>query len=167
MRELGLMPCQPKPWRVTTLAAEHPERTPDLMRHDFTANAPGRKRVGDITYVHTWAGIPVSRHSYRLSHQSRHRLGDSRTHENIPYIRRHENFCQEHPLADDCVFHSARGSQYASREFRYQLHAMGITSPVGRIGVCWDNAMAESFFGAFKNELVHHTAFPTDRKSVV
>ena len=40
---------------------------------------------------------------------------------------------------------------------------LGVKPSVGRTGVCWDNALAESFFGALKNELVHRTAFPTRR----
>jgi transposase InsO family protein len=57
MRELGLVPCQPRPWRVTTLADDVAPETPDLMDRDFTADAPGRKLVSDITYIHTWAGF--------------------------------------------------------------------------------------------------------------
>lgn len=56
MRELDLRPCQPKPWRpVTTQAAGH-HRIPDLVRRDFTAGAPGRKLVGDVTYISTRQG---------------------------------------------------------------------------------------------------------------
>jgi transposase InsO family protein len=57
MRELGLVPCQPRPWRVTTIADDSAPSTPDLMARDFTADAPGRKLVSDITYIHTWAGF--------------------------------------------------------------------------------------------------------------
>ncbi|MFE2473034.1 integrase core domain-containing protein [Streptomyces mirabilis] len=52
-------------------------------------------------------------------------------------------------------------SQYTSRELRCKLNSLGLRASVGRTGVCWDNAMAESFFGALKNELVHRTTFPT------
>jgi transposase InsO family protein len=51
-------------------------------------------------------------------------------------------------LTDGCVFHSDRGSQYTSQEFRKKLDGMNIKPSVGRTGVCWYNAMAESFFGA-------------------
>jgi putative transposase len=50
MRELGLVPCQPKPWRPTTTVAGDAGEVPDLVRRDFTATAPGTKLVGDITY---------------------------------------------------------------------------------------------------------------------
>jgi transposase InsO family protein len=57
MRELGLVPCQPHPWRLTTVSDAAVPATPDLVARDFTADAPGRKLVGDITYVATWQGF--------------------------------------------------------------------------------------------------------------
>ena len=56
MRELGLEPCQPKPWRhsLTEQGAAGP--IPDLVNRDFSAGKPGEKMVGDITYIQTWQG---------------------------------------------------------------------------------------------------------------
>jgi hypothetical protein len=57
MRELGLEPCQPRPWRVSLTEGDGQEHDiPDLVARDFTADAPGRKMVGDITYS---AQLPV------------------------------------------------------------------------------------------------------------
>ena len=57
MRELGLQPCQPRPWRVSLTEQDDREhRIPDLLEQDFTADAPGKKLVGDITYIPTWEG---------------------------------------------------------------------------------------------------------------
>jgi putative transposase len=56
MRELGLVPCQPRPFRpVTTVAGDTPP-APDLLGGDFRTHAPGTKLVGDITYIPTWQG---------------------------------------------------------------------------------------------------------------
>jgi transposase InsO family protein len=63
-------------------------------------------------------------------------------------------------LADGAVFHSDRGSQYTSDQFARHLNALNLTGSMGRTGV-WDNAMAESFFAAIKNELVYRTVFHT------
>ena len=56
MRQLGLVACQPRPWRTTTIGDDEQSTTPDLVNRDFTAEAPGCKLVGDITYIPTWAG---------------------------------------------------------------------------------------------------------------
>ena len=78
MRELGLEPCQPKPWRrsLTEQGAAGP--IPDLVNRDFTARQPGEKMVGDITYIFTWAGLALSRHRHRLRDQESRWMGDGR-----------------------------------------------------------------------------------------
>jgi transposase InsO family protein len=161
MRELGLVPCQPQPWRVTTVADDSALSTPDLMARDFTADAPGRKLVSDITYVHTWAGFlylatVIDCHTKAVAGWA---MAD---HMKASLITDALDMAARNiKLAEGCVFHSDRGSQYTSRELRNRLGALGLRASVGRTGVCWDNAMAESFFGALKNELVYRTSFPT------
>jgi putative transposase len=57
MRELGLEPCQPKPWRRSLTEQDgQAGPIPDLVNRDFTAEKPGDKMVGDITYIWTWEG---------------------------------------------------------------------------------------------------------------
>jgi len=56
MRELDLNPCQPRPFRPPTTLAGDAGSIPDLVARDFTADAPGTKLVGDITYLPTWQG---------------------------------------------------------------------------------------------------------------
>ena len=56
MRELGLVPCQPRPWRPSTTQQGQAGPIPDLVARDFGAAAPGEKMVGDITYIPTWQG---------------------------------------------------------------------------------------------------------------
>ncbi|MFD4948579.1 IS3 family transposase [Streptomyces sp. NPDC058409] len=161
MRELGLVPCQPRPWRATTIADDAAPAMPDLLVRDFTADAPGRKLVSDITYVHTWAGFlylatVIDCHTKAVvgwamaDHMKTSLISDA-----LDMAARNID------LAEGCIFHSDRGSQYTSRELRCKLISLGLRASVGRTGVCWDNAMAESFFGALKNELVHRTTFPT------
>jgi putative transposase len=50
--------------------------------------------------------------------------------------------------------------QYTSAEFARFCQANSVRTSVGRTGVCWDNAAAESFFGALKNEMYYRQAFP-------
>jgi transposase InsO family protein len=56
---------------------------------------------------------------------------------------------------------SDRGSNYTSSQFAATLAALGIRQSVGRTGICYDNAMAESFFAVLKNERLHRTEYPT------
>lgn len=63
--------------------------------------------------------------------------------------------------AQEAIFHSDHGTQYTSQEFGDYCVDNGFTQSMGRTGVCWDNAIAESFFSSLKNEMYHHYAFPT------
>jgi len=62
---------------------------------------------------------------------------------------------------DDLLWHSDRGSQYASGSHRELLAKHHIKQSMSRKGNCWDNAVAESFFHSLKTELVHHYDFET------
>ena len=58
MRDLGLVACQPRPWRPTTTVAGDPSSTPDLLMLDEPCDTPATKLVGDITYIRTSQGWP-------------------------------------------------------------------------------------------------------------
>ena len=64
-------------------------------------------------------------------------------------------------IEPEAVFHSDRGSVYSSRRYRTVVTGLGMRSSMGRTGVCWDNALAESFFSALKNERVYRTVYAT------
>jgi putative transposase len=68
---------------------------------------------------------------------------------------------RNYELRPDAIFHSDRGSNYTSYQFGHTLETLGIRQSVGRTGICYDNAMAESFFANLKNERVHRTVYPT------
>lgn len=57
-------------------------------------------------------------------------------------------------LGPAAIFHSDRGTQYTSAAFQRQCAALGVTQSMGATGVCWDNAVAESFFATLKSDLV-------------
>ncbi len=74
MRELGLVACQPRPWRPSTTKQGQAGPIPDLVNRDFSAAAPGEKMVGDITYIPTWeAARPASVPGGRWEIITRHR----------------------------------------------------------------------------------------------
>lgn len=162
MRELGLVACQPRPWRHgLTEAAAAPAPIPDLVRRDFTAAAPGQKMVGDITYIPTWEGwlylaTVLDCHTKAVIGWA---TGDNYKTPLISTAIRMA--ARNHHLAPDAIFHSDRGSNYTSTEFADVLNGLGIRQSVGRTGICYDNAMAESFFAVLKTERVRRTQYPT------
>jgi putative transposase len=161
MRQLDLVACQPRPWKTTTAADPAAPVIPDLVRRDFTAPAPGVKLVGDITYIHTWEGwlylaTVIDCHTKAVIGWS---MAD---HYRTPLINAAITMAAGNiDLRPGCIFHSDRGSNYTSADFARTLRSLDAHQSVGRTGVCWDNAMAESFFGALKNELVYRTSFAT------
>ena len=64
-------------------------------------------------------------------------------------------------VARNAIFHSDRGTQYTSAEFADFCKKHGVRRSLGRTGVCWDNAVAEAFFAALKNDLYHRYRWPT------
>ena len=162
MRELGLESCQPRPWRFNLTEGDGQEHAiPDRVRRDFTAGAPGQKMVGDITYIPTWQGwlylaTVIDCHTKAVIGWA---TGDNYK---TPLIEKAiEMAARGHLLAAGAIFHSDRGSNYTSREFACTLKKYNLRQSVGRTGICYDNAMAESFFAALKNERVHRTEYPT------
>lgn len=155
MRDLGLQAAGPRAKVRTTVPAQDLDARPDLLRRDFTADEPGRKWCGDITYVRTWTGF-----IYLAT------VLDCCTKKVVGYAmadHMHTSLvCQAIDMAvrrcpveeGVTVFHSDRGSQYTSQRFLDHLKGYGIRPSVGRTGVCWDNAWAESFNATLKNESV-------------
>ena len=161
MRAAGLTPVQVRRRRGLTMADAAAGPVPDLVGRDFTATAPGAKMVGDITQIDTGEG-PLFLASV-IDCFSKSVLGwavDDRYPASL-VCAAVEMAAGRVVLPDGAIFHSDRGSQYTSREFAATLRVHGVRQSVGRTGICFDNAMAESFFGKLKTELVHHRAFAT------
>lgn len=160
MRHEGLVACQPRPFRITTEAdAEAASTMPDLVKRDFTADRPGVKFVGDVTYIHTWQGFiylatVIDCYSKKVVGWS---IADHmRTDLVADALKNAATTTLIEPLA---IWHSDRGSVYTSADFRALVTGLGMRSSMGRTGVCWDNSMAESFFSMLKNELVYRTVY--------
>jgi putative transposase len=166
MRELGLKGCQPRAYKTTTQPDPDATGQPaDLVNRDFTADTPGTKLVGDISYIRTWAGWLYL--ATVIDCCTREVVGWSMaTHMRTSLV------CDALSMAagrgglqPDAIFHSDRGSQYTSAEFAVHLRVLNLRGSMGRIGQCWDNALAESFFSSLKNELVYRTVFATHAKA--
>lgn len=88
MRERGLAAVQPRAYKTTTVADNHAEYPTDAIGRDFTAQAPGDRLVGDITYLRTGQGWGVPGHRDRSVHPDGGGLGDRRAHARQPGLRR-------------------------------------------------------------------------------
>jgi len=160
MRELGLRACQPRAYKRTTVPGEEPVTSPDLIGRDFTAAGPGTRLVGDITYLRTGEGwlylatvIDLATKmvtGWQLAGHMRTSLVTDALNMAITHGR----------VQPGAIFHSDKGAQYTSAEFARFCQANGLRTSTGRTGVCWDNAAAESFFGALKNEMSYRQSLP-------
>lgn len=161
MRELGLAAVQPRAYKRTTVAGQDAVAAPDLLGRDFSADAPAQRLVGDITYLRTGEGwlylatvIDLATRmvvGWQLAAHMRTALVTDALQMAID--GGHVN--------PDAIFHSDRGAQYTSAEFHAFTTKNRIRRSLGRTGVCWDNAAAESFFAALKNEMYYRQSFPT------
>lgn len=166
MRELGLDPvCSRKPGPRTTVPSA--SDLPDLVRRDFTATEVGVKLVGDITYIPTWDGWVYLATVLDCATKKvvGYALADHmRTELIIDAIRMAARNVEIRK--EVTIFHSDRGSQYTSQDFQVYCDQLGIRRSVGRTGICYDNAWAESFNATLKVELVHRTIYPTRRHAI-
>jgi len=165
MRELGIFGIQPRSKKRTTIPAEDVVTRPDLLRRDFTADRPGVRFVGDITYLRTgegWLYLATVIDLFNrevvgwsmAEHMRTELIGDALT-----MAHTHGR------IEPGALFHSDRGSQYTSDEYAKLAKDLGVRLSVGRTGVCWDNSVAESWFSMLKNEMYHRQSFTTRRRA--
>jgi len=165
MRELDLVPCQPRPWRHSLTEQGQAGPIPDLVNRDFSAGKPGEKMVGDITYIPTWEGWLYL--ALVIDCATRMIVGWAMDDNyKTPLITVAITMAARNAdLPEGAIFHSDRGSNYTSAEFAGALESLGIRQSVGRTGICFDNALAESVNGTLKVELVHRTVYATRQKA--
>jgi transposase InsO family protein len=160
MRAAGLQGRHPKAWRKTTVAGQRPVAAPDLVQRNFTAAAANTAWVGDITYVKTWDGwaylaTVIDLHSRAVVGWA---IADHmRTSLVIDALDMAITHRKPHP---GVIFHADRGTQYTSNEFADFCAVNDIRRSLGRTGICYDNAVAESFFATYKKELIHTRPWP-------
>ena len=161
MRAADLQPKQKRAYKRTTIQDPEAEPAGDLVRRDFTAVRPGQRLVGDITYIAV--GTRFGYLATVIDCYSKAIVGwafDDHMRATLPIEALHMA-ARNHALEAACIFHSDRGTQYTSKDFRKALKSLRMRGSMGRTGVCWDNAMAESAFASIKNELTHHARYET------
>ncbi|CAA9457442.1 MAG: Mobile element protein [uncultured Rubrobacteraceae bacterium] len=164
MRRSGLFGCGGRRKKVrTTLRSrtEHTPPAPDLVKRNFTPEAPDRLWVADITYVRTWEGWLYL--SFVLDTYSRRIVGWSMAnHLKTDLVLDALNMAiyTRRPSPGLIHHHSDRGSQYTSVEFGGRLREEGLLPSMGSVADAYDNSMAESFISTLKRELIHRHSWP-------
>jgi putative transposase len=161
MQAAGLQGRHPKPWKRTTIAGDAPVPAPDLIGRDFTAEAVNQRWCGDITHIKTWDGWAYLATVIDL--HSRAVVGWAiAEHMRTELVTAALNMALAHrDPPKDVIFHSDRGTQYTSTIFAEYCTQNGIRRSLGRTGICYDNAVSESFFATYKKELIHTRPWPT------
>jgi putative transposase len=152
-----------KPAKVrTTIPAEDSAPMPDLIGRNFAPAEPDVAWVGDITYIRTGQGWLYLASVLDLG--SRRLLGYSMAdHMRTELVSDALEMAigARGGQAEGIIFHGDRGAQYMSGDYRQLVVDHGMRQSVGRTGVCWDNAVAESFWSSLKRECVHRHRFTT------
>lgn len=149
----------------TTDSNHNNEIAPNILDRDFYASNPDEKYVGDITYIQTtqgWLYLATVIDLY-----SRKIVGWS-IDENMKtslIIDALEMAIITRKPNKGLIFHSDRGTQYASNSFKQLLKKNNITQSMSRSGNCWDNAVAESFFHTLKTELFYQESLKNKSKT--
>jgi transposase InsO family protein len=161
MRKLGLNSVHPRPYRRTTVQAAEPSTLVDLVGRQFSPAAPDMVWYGDITYVKTWNGWAYI--ASVIDGYSRKVVGwaiENHMRTELVTAALAMAIAQRRP-PDGVIFHADRGSQYTSREFVDFCQKNGVRNSVGKTGICYDNAAAESFWATLKKEHIHLHPFDT------
>ena len=164
MRELGLRGVSPRKFRVTTDSNHQHPIAENVLARNFEAQLPNQKWVTDITYVWTsegWLYLATVMDLYSRRIVGWSAADHMRTELCLDALRM---AIKQRTKVDGLVQHSDRGVQYASDDYRAALKAHGIECSMSRRANCWDNAVAESFFGTLKNELIYRRPW-LDRES--
>lgn len=161
MREAGIRSKVVKRFKATTQSKHSLPVADNLLQRDFTAVAPNRAWVSDITYLWTREGwlylcVVLDLWDRKVVGWS---MGERLVAELAVDALSKAVMLRRPP--DGLLFHSDRGSQYASEAFRAELGRCKMVQSMSRKGDCWDNAVAESFFGILKRELVYHETYGT------
>lgn len=169
MRRQGLVARRIRRRNGLTKQDKTAPKFPDLVKRNFTATAPNRKWVGDMTEIPTESGQKLYLATV-IDLYSRRLLGAAMSvHPDAALacaaikmavaarggreaIRREEE-------AERVIFHTDRGSTYTAGDFTTLCRKLGIRQSMGRVGSCFDNAAAEAFFSSLEWEVLSRNQF--------
>ena len=162
MSHAGIRSIRVGKFKVKTTDSNHNLAVADnILDRKFEVEKPNAVWVGDITYIHTREGVLYLAGVMDLF--SRRVVGYSMAEhvrtELVSDAMKMALALRLYP--EQLLFHSDRGSQYASCEFRGLLESSGVAASMSGAGDCYDNAVIESFWSNLKKELVFHCQFET------
>ena len=165
MKDLNLKVKMKRRYKNTTDSNHNLPIAPNILNRDFYASNPDEKYVGDITYISTGEGwlylaTVIDLYSRKVVGWS---MADtmkvSLVNDALKMAIKHRN------PPKGLLWHTDRGSQYASYSHKDLLKQHGIVQSMSRKGNCWDNAVAESFFKTLKSDLIYKTYFYTKKEA--
>lgn len=156
MKNNGISPMRPKIFRVCTTDSNHDLPIfPNRLNQNFLVGEIGKAYVSDITYIEILGGfcylttvLDIGNREvigWYLSKEMR--AEDIKLAVDKAFLKR--------PIKKGGIFHSDRGSQYASKLIRKTIQLNGALQSMSRKGNCWDNSVQESFFGTLKKECIY------------
>jgi putative transposase len=161
MQKLGLKVTQRIAYKVTTNRKHGDAVADNLLNQNFNPTGPNQVWAGDVTYLKTgegWMYLAIVMDLF-----SRRIVGwhiDKRMTTDLVSKAMIKAYNHRQP-PKGLVFHSDRGSQYTSKQYRKLLEGYGIRASMGDVGACWDNAVVERFFGSLKHDWIFKIAQPT------
>jgi len=162
MKKLNLSTGRKRRFRIQTTDSNHKYNVcENLLERNFYTSTPDTIYVGDITYIHTKQGwlhlaTVIDLYSRKIVGWSMDQ-SMSTTLVNDALLMA----LKSRKPSKGLIWHTDRGTQYASDAHRKLLNKHGIIQSMSRKGNCWDNAVAESFFHSLKTELTYHRRFET------
>jgi len=161
MKNNGIRAKMKRKFRVTTDSKHNLPVAPNLLNRNFSPERPNQVWASDLTYVWTKEGwlflaVIVDLFSRQVVGWS---LEKTMTTELISSALRQAYFKRK--PGSGLIFHSDRGSQYCSQEFKKLLKEYRMLQSQSRRANCWDNACVESFFHTLKTEMIYHEDFET------
>jgi transposase InsO family protein len=167
MRSNGIVGISPRGWTPTTTVVDLAAASiPDLVERRFDQGLLNRVWTSDITYLPTgqgWLYLCAVRDGC-----SRRVLGWSiQDHLRADLVDQALTMAVvlRGTLPDQVIFHADRGTQYTSHQIAESCSGLGLLQSVGRTGVCWDNAAAESFWSTLKTEFYNRHSWPTQAEA--
>ena len=161
MAKLNLIVKQRVAYKVTTRRNDNDAVADNLLNQNFNPVATNQVWAGDITYLKTgegWMYLAIVMDLY-----SRRIVGwaiSKRMTTDLVSKAMMKAYNLRQPRKG-LVFHSDRGSQYTSKQYRQLLWSYGVRASMGDVGACWDNAVVERFFGSLKHDWIFKIAQPT------